>query len=291
MTMRHLEIFIAVADLGTMTGAAKALYIAQPTVSQAISELEVYYGVKLFERLSRRLYITEQGRKLLSYARHITDLLIEMKQAMDNDDNHGILKVGATITIGTSLLTKFVSQFTQNYPQLQIKATIKNTKDIQNMIITNNIDFALVEGTIHTSEIITTPFMEDYLVLVCGKKHPLYKTKTISITELSKHNFIVREQESGTRELFETVMETNNAMWNLSWECNTSDALINAAIDGIGVAVISQKLIKNQIQSEDLFIINVHGLEFKREFSIAYHKNKFLTEPMKEFFNLCYRKY
>lgn len=287
MTHRHLKIFITVSDLGSMTAAAKALFIAQPTVSQAVSELEDYYGVKLFERLSRRLYITEQGKKLLSYARHIIDLFNDMKQEM-NEDNYTVIKVGASFTIGTCMLPSLVNQFTKNYPSLQIKGAIKNTKDIENMIIHNDIDFAIVEGTLHDPSIIATPFMDDHLVLVCGKNHPLYKTKVILASELSEHKFIVREKGSGTRELFENIMETNEIIWNLSWECNTSDALKTAAMNGIGVSVISQRLVEEQVKSRELNIIKVDGLDFERKFSVAYHKNKFLTNSMKAFIHLCY---
>lgn len=84
MTIRHLTIFITVADLGSMTAAAKALYISQPTVSQAITELEAHYGIKLFERFPKRIFITQNGSRLLSYARHITSLVNEMEQVIKN---------------------------------------------------------------------------------------------------------------------------------------------------------------------------------------------------------------
>jgi len=288
MTLRHLKIFITVADLGSMTAASEALFIAQPTVSQAVSELENYYGVKLFDRLSRRLYITEIGKQLLSYARHITALFEEIEQAMKNPDKSGIIKIGASVTFGTYLLPKLVNEFANSYPSLQIKAVTKNTKDIESLITKNAIDFGVVEGVVHTPDIVSTAFMDDELVLVCGRSHPLYKAKSISPFDLSKLNFIVREQGSGTRELFESIMATNDIKWQLVWECNGSDGIKSAAINGIGVAVISQRLVENEVKAEELCTIKVDDLDFKRKFSIIYHKNKYLTEAMKAFFDLCY---
>ncbi|MEQ8154757.1 MAG: LysR family transcriptional regulator [Clostridiaceae bacterium] len=288
MKLRHLKIFITVADLGSMTAASEVLFIAQPTVSQAISELESHYGVKLFDRLSKRLYITEAGKQLLNYARHITALFDDMDRTMKTPDGKGIIKIGSSVTVGTYLMPKIVKEFSNIYPLLQVYAVTKNTKDIESLIIKNHIDFGVVEGRVHTTDIISTPFMDDELVLVCGKSYPLYKVKSIDPFELSHHNFIVREQGSATRELFESIMTVNDIKWNPVWESMSSDSIKNAAINGIGIAVISKQLVLSELKKEELYVIDVEGLDFKRKFSVIYHKNKYLTESMKIFFDLCY---
>lgn len=289
MTLRHLKIFITVADLGSMTAAAKALYIAQPTVSQSISELEDYYGIKLFDRLSKKLFITEKGSQLLSYARHITDLVNEMEYVMKNPNKSGTIKVGASLTIGTYLLPELVNEFIRQYQFWQVKAVTKNTQDIEQLIIRNEIDFAVVEGMVHTPDIIANPFMDDDLLLVCGRKHKLYGIKSISPGELSGLRFIVREKGSGTRELFENMMAMNEIKWQPDWECNGSDVLKSAAVSGIGVAVISKLLVKKELETGELSGIKIDNIDLKRKFSVIYHKNKFLTNGMKAFMDLCYK--
>jgi DNA-binding transcriptional LysR family regulator len=288
MTLRHLRIFIKVADLGSMTAAAEALFIAQPTVSQAISEIEEYYGIKLFDRLSRRLYITETGKRFLIYARHIIALFDEMEQAVKNTDKSGIIKIGASITVGTYLLPKLVNEFINKFPYMNVKIVTKNTQEIEALIIKNEIDFAVVEGMVHTPDIISNAFMDDELVLVCGRNHPLYKVKNVAPLELSNYGFIIREQGSGTRELFENIMALNDIKWHFVWESNGSEGLKSAAINGIGIAVISYKLVEKEVENEEISIIKVDGFDLKRKFSIIYHKNKYLTESMKAFFELCY---
>lgn len=287
MTLRNLKILIKVADFGSMTAASESLFISQPTVSQAIAELESYYSIRIFERLSKRLYITEPGKQLLSYARHIIALFSEMELVIKDSDKSGIIKAGASITVGTYLLPQLVKAFGIHYPSLRIQAVIKNTTEIENLIMKNEIDFAVVEGTVHTPDIISTPFMDDELVLVCGRNHPLYNTETISLSDFTQHDFIVREQGSGTRELFESVMMANDIAWQVKWECNGFDGIKSAAINGIGIAVISKTLVEQELKAKDLYIIKVDGLEFKRKFSIIYHKNKYLTDAIKAFFNLC----
>jgi len=287
MTFRHLKIFITVADYKSMTAASEAMYIAQPTVSQAIAELENHYGIKLFERLSKKLFITEDGKKLLSYARHIIALFEEMELSMKYPEKRGVLKIGASLTVGTDLLPQLVNKFAVTHPDIRVHATIKNTSEIENLIMKNNIDFALVEGIVHNANIVSNSFMDDELVPVCGKSHPLYLTRSISLSELVKFDFVLREQGSGTRELFESLMVANNVSWKLRWECSGSDGIKSAAINGIGIAVISKRLVDTEIKTGELSTIKVDGLDLKRKFSIIYHKNKYITEAMKAFFGLC----
>jgi DNA-binding transcriptional LysR family regulator len=288
MTLRHLKIFITVVNSGSMTAAAQALFIAQPTVSQAIAELENHYGVKLFDRLSRRLYITEAGKQFLSYARHILALFEEMDQIMKNPDKSGVLKVGASITVGACLLPQLTNELANIYPSVRIQAVINNTMDIENLIMKNTIDFGVVEGLIHSSDLISHPFMDDELVLVTGKQHPLAQCRSIPLCELENLDFIVREQGSGTRELFESALAAKEIKWRLKWECNNPDGIKSAIINGIGVTFISKRLIEEDWKRERLHIIKVNDLDLKRKFSVLYHKNKYLTETMKTFFDLCY---
>ena len=286
MTIRNLEIFIKVADLGNMTSAARSLYIAQPTVSQAISELESHYGIKLFDRLAKRLYITESGKQLLSYARHIIALDEEMELAMKDPEKSGMLKVGASLTIGAELMPKLASGFQEKHRELRIHAVVRNTADIENLILSNDIDFALVEGIIHSKNIIAEPFMDDELALVCGKSHALCGIRSVTLEELLRYDFVVREQGSGTRELFESAMISKNAAWNISWECSGSDSIKSAAAGGLGIGVISRLLVEREIEVGELVVLNVPGLDLKRKFSIAYHRNKYITDTMKEFFSM-----
>jgi DNA-binding transcriptional LysR family regulator len=286
MTIRNLEIFIKVADLGNMTAAARSLYIAQPTVSQVISELESHYGIKLFDRLAKRLYITESGKQLLSYARHIIALDEEMELAMKDPEKSGVLKVGSSLTIGAELMPKLASGFQEKHRELRIHAVVRNTADIEDLILRNDIDFALVEGIVHSKSIIAEPFMDDELALVCGKSHALYGIRNVTLEELLRHDFVVREQGSGTRELFESAMISKNAAWNISWECSGSDSIKSAAVGGLGIGVISSRLVEREIAVGQLAVLNVPCLDLKRKFSIAYHKNKYITDTMKEFFSM-----
>lgn len=280
MTIRELRIFIAVVETGKMGLAAKKLYIAQPTVSHVISEIESTYGVKLFERLAKRLYITPEGERLLGYARHIVALFDEMERSLKNSSNQVLLKMGATITVGSCVLTSIINRLEEKHPNVQAQVYVDNTHIIEEMILTSKLDLALVEGSVTSKDLLVHPVIRDELVLICGMQHPLVSKKVISIEELAGQAFIVREQGSGTRERFEELIQSCHIEIYPKWTCHCSDAILTAVAGGQGLAVISKMLVREMVQSKKLHIIEIDGVKLDRSFSLVYHKDKFISQPM-----------
>ncbi|MCI9272720.1 MAG: LysR family transcriptional regulator [Clostridiales bacterium] len=287
MTLRHLTIFIKVCECGSITKAAEKLFLAQPAVSLAISELEKYYGIHLFDRISRKLYITQAGKQFLDYALHITGLYKEMETEMKNWDSIGSLHIGSSITIGTHFLPKYVEVFSHIYPEIKVHITVNNSKNIENMVLNNEVDFALIEGVLHTDRLIAESFLEDELVLVCGMVHPLSAQTKISLDELTQQTFLLREPESGTRELFDSTLLTYGVSIEPSWESVSTGAIIQALIKGFGLSALPYYLVKDLLDSKLLHRLYLQNIDFKRKFHIIYHKNKYLTKSALAFLEIC----
>lgn len=280
MTIRHLQIFIAVADTGTMSLAAKQLYISQPTVSQVISEMESSYGVRLFERLSRRLYITDAGKQLLKYARHIVASFEEMERGLHDASEHPILRIGATITVGSCILTGIIRRFETKCPQIQVQAYVDNTRSIEKMILESELDLALVEGVVSEEDIVAQPMIDDELVLVCGMQHPFAQKQSCFAEELRGQAFILREEGSGTRARFEGYLNAHGVEIFPKWVCHSSDSILKAVEGGQGLSVLSKLLAEPSIQAGKMHQIHLSDARLTRSFSLIYHKNKFLSEPL-----------
>ena len=124
MTLRHMKILVAVYQKGSVTRAAEALHLSQPSVSLAIKELEDYYGVELFTRMGRRIVPTECGNAFYGYAVHLVSLMDELETQMRNWDTLGTVRIGATITIGTVLLPGLVKQFQEEFPELKVEIRV-----------------------------------------------------------------------------------------------------------------------------------------------------------------------
>lgn len=290
MTIRHLKVFIAVCECGKMSLAAKKLYISQPSVSQAISEIEHHYGIKLFERLSKKLFITEAGEKLLSYARHIVTLFDEMEDSISAKSNNFSLKIGATITVGTCVINSILNPFERNCPEVKTQVIIENTAIIEGMLLKNQLDIGVVEGEIKSSDIVKFPIIPDELILVCPPSHQLSNLESINIEQLQDLDFVLREKGSGTRELFEKALENSKITINEKWTCNNSEAIKNAVINNQGLTVISKMLVEKELQCKKLHHILINDVKLSRNFNLVYHKNKYLSDHLKSFISSCLKQ-
>lgn len=287
MTLRHFKIFVAVCDTMNMTSAAEALFISQSAVSQAIAELENHYDIKLFERLSRKLYLTQAGEKLLSYARHMICMNLEVENDMKSLHENGAVRIGASVTVGAYVLPKLVSTYKKENPQAKLEVFEDNTEKIQDLILQDKVDIALVEGETTSSDIFSQPLMADELTLICGKSHPFARLTAVDAKALEKEDFIVREIGSGTRKTFEDAMKEYGLSWQAAWTCNNADTIKIAVSEGLGVSVISKRAIQNEIKMGLLCQLAVNGIAFERQFKLIYHKNKYLTAAIQKFIQVC----
>ncbi len=124
MTLRHMKIFLAVYRTRHMTRAAQQLSMTQPAVTRAIQEIESYYGIRLFERINRKLYMTEMGNVFYNYAVHIVDSFDQMEKGLRDWDKLGLLRVGTSIAIGSGLLPEVLVRFQGDYPELRVRSTV-----------------------------------------------------------------------------------------------------------------------------------------------------------------------
>lgn len=288
MTLRHMKIFVAVCKANSITLAAKKLYISQPAVSNTIKELENYYGVHLFDRISKKIYLTEAGKLVYNYALHINSLFEELETSIKNSDTIGRLRIGSSITIGTHFMPNYISKFKLKFPNIQTFVTIDSSDIIEKLVIKNELDFALIEGVIHSEDIISRDFINDELIVICNPQNPLLQKEVVSIEDLSTQNFLMREKNSGTRELAESILLLHNISLNPIWESSSTEAIVNGVSKGIGISILPLQLVQDFIHRNQISRLDVSGLNFKRQYHIIYHKNKFLTPASIEFMELCY---
>ena len=287
MTIRHYQIFAAVCGEMNMTAAAGHLNMTQPAVSQTIAELEEYYGVRLFERLSRKLYLTGAGEKLLGYARHILRMNADAEGEMRTLNRSAALRLGVSVTVGTYVLPGLAAAYREKAPWVTLRVTEDNTAQIEKMIMEDRLDLGFVEGEVTLRDIVTRPFREDGMTLICGRDHPFAKRKSVEPRELEGENFILREEGSGTRKSFEDVMREHALRWSSTWTCNNADTIKMAVARGLGISVISRLAVQKELDAGELAGVDIEGLRFTRLFQFIYHKDKYHTEAMRDFMDFC----
>ena len=287
MTNRHLKIFLKAAELKSMSEAAKSMYISQSSVSQAIIEIEKEYGVKLFERLSKGVYLTQAGEQLMEYAVRLISLQEQMESYLASANSEQFIRLGATITVGAYSMSPIVKKLKQNFEHIKVEVHVANTHLLERMLIENKLDAALIEGKISSKYIVSRHAVEDKLVLICGRDHKFYGRKSVRREELTNADFILREEGSGTRAQLENALKREHIPYNIVWVSSTSDAILSAVSDGHGISVISERLVKSYIDQGMLWSMDIEGIELGRYFDIVYHKDKYITPALRCFAELC----
>ena len=287
MTIRHLQIFVAVADCGKMRAAAERLHISQPSVSQAVRELESYYNIKLFERLYQRIYITETGKKLLPYARHIIDSFETMEGFINDTSSGNVIRVGGSVSVGTRLLPPMIKSLENEVPDVDVCVIVDNTAAIEGKIQRSELDIAVVEGIVRSDELVKKDIYDDELVLVVGPEHELFNHPGIKLKELTKHALISRESGSVERNQFEQFLLEHDIKMKNKWSCSNTETIKKAVLNGEGIAILSRMVIEKEIAAGEVRVLNVENTRMKRKIKLIYHKNKYISQSMKQFIDIC----
>jgi LysR family transcriptional regulator, transcriptional activator of the cysJI operon len=283
MNIRHLSVFLSVCEHMNMTRAAEDLYMSQPSVSQMIAELEQYYDSRLFERLNRRLYLTAAGERLQSYARHIINLEVQAKKELADLTHGGVLRIGASQTVGAYLLPEIISQFKSYFPEVEVFSRVENTREIERFLMEDKLDFGLLEGLIHSPELREETFLDDDLAIVSAPGHPLAGSPTLAPDDLSPYGFIIREEGSGTREVFASQMHAAGATWKETGIYNSTDAIKYAVQNNLGLGILPIIAIQQEIMDGVIRLLPVTGLNLRRKLNLVFHRQKYFTNAMKQF--------
>lgn len=288
MTLRHMKIFCAICDANcNTTKAAKNLNMTQPAVSLAIKELEQYYGIVLFDRIGKRLQITSAGENFLQYALRITAQFDDMEREMRNWDSAGILRVGASITIGSQFLPSYVKAFYHRHPGTEVQVIISSSDKLEQALMCNKLDFALIEGISHNPAMHIEEYMEDRLSIIASPKEGFRQGQRLTLEQFRQQRFLLREPGSGTREVFNRAAENVGISVKPIWEATSTTALVNAVINGLGLAVLPQRMIQGVLRRGLVVTIGAEGMDFRRSFYIIHHKDKYLTPAAKAFLDIC----
>lgn len=289
MNERQLKIFYEVATRLNMTEVANCLYMSQPAISQTIKELESEFGVKFFDRIGKKLYLTSEGETFFKYTRRILNLYDECAKSIGSlkDLKNGQLKIGASTTIGIYILTDLIGKYTKQNKNLDISIIIENTKNIADLILENKIDFAFVEGPVHSDEIQVSEFCDDELVIITSPEHHWATKATIEPKGIENEKLIMRESGSGTREVFENILNSNNINYKISLELGNTEAIKKAVEVGLGVSCISQRAVQREVSSGKLAVIKLNNIRISRKLNLIWHKDKYISNLFNNFIDFC----
>lgn len=287
MTTRELEIFAAVVECGTMSAAARKLRISQSSVSQVVVDLEREYDVLLFERYAHSLHLTDVGRTLLEYARETLNLARETETFLRGATQRPHLRVGASATVGCSVLCPLLDRLRRELPQINLEVFVANTRSIEERLLRYELDIGLVEGLVTHPDLVREQVVKDALSLICGRDHPFFGREVISPGELDGQTFLLREEGSGTRAQLERELQKHRVRYHVGWVSSEPEAIRQAVVRGFGLSALSPRILRDSLDRGDLWAFRAEGLDLSREFVLAYHRNKYQSDAFARFRRIC----
>jgi DNA-binding transcriptional LysR family regulator len=288
ITLKQLEVFIAVAQEGNVTRAASQLNITQSATSMALADFETQLRRKLFDRVGKRLQLNDAGRLLLPKSIDTVARASEIEVlAGSGAEIAGSLRIGASLTIGNYLMPGLMGSFMRRHPGTRMQLNVTNTRHVIQDVEQFHIDVGFIEGFCHDPEIEAIPWGEDELVIFCAIDHPLAQLDNVSDAELSKADWILREPGSGTREVFDNAVLGKLRTLNLVMELGHTEAIIRAVEAGIGISCSSRLTLTDALARKSLKVLRTPFLNLRREFFMLVHRQKYRTQALEEFLAYC----
>ncbi|TME17863.1 MAG: LysR family transcriptional regulator [Chloroflexi bacterium] len=285
ITLHQLRVFKAVADRLSFSVAAHDLKLSQPSVSYQVKELERAIGMDLLDRLGKHVELTQAGHLLYGYVRRILNLIDESSIALE--EMHGLergtLKVGASTTVGIYVIPVALGAFKRLHPGLVISLEIGNRGKVQEDVLKNDLDLAIVGPTLKNPDLQVIPFLSDELVVIAPRGHPLADRQSLTLKDLKDEPFIMREEGSGTRWSVEKAARRVGVNLAVAMELGSNGAIKHAVESGLGLAAISRYAITLEQAGGRLVVLEVDGFPVRRQWNIVHLKRSRLAKPVAGF--------
>lgn len=288
MEDHKLKVFCTVAETKSFSKASEIIHLTQPAVSLQIQALEELYETKLFDRSSSSVTLTKAGEVLYKYAKEILSLYAEAEKNIGDMTGlvKGSIKIGASTTIGNNLLPNIISDFKKTRPKIKIHMLVGNTKRIVEQLNSGTIDFGIVEGDVPKQKIISEKLIEDELCVIVPAFHSWAKKKDISILELTKEPFIIREEGSGTRQVIEKYFNDHGITvqgMKIVMILGSTEAIKQAVENGLGVSIVSRWAARKETKYGTLKLLSLKEDKMMRNFTLVFSKNLVPSHAVDEF--------
>ena len=286
LTLRQLQIFAAVARSENVSRAAQSLFMSQSAVSSALLELERQFDCPLFDRIGKSLRLNGTGRGLMPKAEDLLARAAEL-EAFLGGGTLGPLALGATLTIGNYLATLVVAEYLRRHPESRVDLRVSNTHDVLAGLVKFELDLGLIEGESDDPDVVLEPWLEDELVVFCAPSHALAGVPEVSGELLARQDWILREQGSGTRALFDRAVARPLGGVNTRLQLQHTEAIKRAVESGLGLGCLSRLSLREALRRGSLVEIPTPGFDLRRHFYFAWHRQRHAGAAQRSFIALC----
>lgn len=278
ITFRQLRLFMALAETGSVSAAARMVHVTQPTASMGLKEISDAIGVPLYEVVARKVHLTQMGHELAKTARAISSEWDAFEQHVDGVKGltRGKLKV-AVVSTAKYFIPRILGTFCAKYPQIDISLEILNRDGVVKRLEENLDDLYIMSQPPLHMDIEDEVFMPNPLLLVAPKDHAFAKQKNIDISSLKNEQYILREKGSGTRMAVDTHFKRLKYKPNVRLELGSNEAIKQAVIGGLGIAVLSKYSLGDKSDQDEVAILKCKEFPIKSSWHLVSPKGKKLS--------------
>lgn len=279
VNLNQLKVFHVAARLQSFTRAAEALFLTQPGISKYIKDLEEYYGMRLFDRLGKRVVLTQAGEILYARTETVFGMIDQVKVELDELQgmDRGVLNLGASITLGVYVLPEVLGRFRARFPRVEISLDITVNRQVAEKVIANEIDVGFLGAPVHDERLKTEPFMQDELALIVPGSHEWALRDAVAPHDLPGVTFIYPRQGSGTRDVIEKRLAGAGVVLKNTLEIGHTEAVKKAVEAGLGVSILSRAAVLREERLGVIKPLRLSGVDLMRTFHFAYRKDKYLS--------------
>ncbi|SFM49970.1 DNA-binding transcriptional regulator, LysR family [Bradyrhizobium sp. Rc3b] len=282
LTFRQLNIFATVGDHENLAAAGRILGLSAATLSDAIRDVEAALGKEMFDRSSRKMRLSADGRALLPDAKK---LVREAHALTLRHRSRSVLCIGASTTVGNYILPPLLDDFALRHPQTEITVQVRNTDDVVNLVAEHAVDAAIVEGRVTDSSLDVRVWRRDSLVIIAAPDHPL--ARSTDPAALGEAKWILREHGSSTRRSFETAVADWPVEPCVLMTVGSNELLKAAVMRGLGLSCVAASAVAAEVRRGELDIVPLNGVSFQQTLSIVQRTNKRSSSIVEEFLDLC----
>ncbi|MFM2107232.1 MAG: HTH-type transcriptional activator CmpR [Pseudomonadota bacterium] len=278
LTFRQLRLFLALADTGSVSAAARALHVTQPTASMQLKEITQSIGMPVYEVVGKRVFLTEAGRELAETARAIAGEWEALRQKFDamRGLTRGRLRV-ALVNTAQYFMPRLLGGFCQQHPEIDISLQVLNRDGVVARLRDNLDDLYIMSMPPADIELDDDVFMPNPLLLVAASTHPLARKRKLPIEKLATDRFILRESGSGTRMATEQLFAAQSFRPNMRMELGSNEAIRQAVAAGLGVAVLSRHALESGQGNDEVVALDVQGFPVHSQWHVVSPKGKRLS--------------
>lgn len=280
MNLRQLKIYVSVCNHRSFTSAAKALYMTQPAISHVIHDLELEVGTALLERAPKNINLTPAGFILFEKAKHLLSVYEDLEKDISNLNELAPLRIGSCITVAHTFLIQLIESMNETYPDLTIPVTIASASIILEKLEKNEIDLAFIEGAFPQEKFNSIKLDSYKIIPVCSPSFIPFNN--LSIQEFIKQPLLLREKGSAIRDVFDSELFLHNIEIQPLWTSSNSNALMKAAIKGMGIALLPENMILDKVEQGLLKRLDIDEIELKNQNHLIYNKYKQLNKSMND---------